>query len=85
MPYIPQEYRRRAAEKPSNSGELNYAITRILNGYLEYCAREDGGSSYTHFNDCLGALEGAKLELQRRVIAPYEDTKMQLNGDVYGS
>jgi len=33
--------------------------------------------------DAIGALECAKLELYRRVAAPYEDTKIAENGDVY--
>jgi hypothetical protein len=39
--------------------------------------------SYQSINDVLGALEGAKLEFYRRIAAPYEDTKIQENGDVY--
>ena len=31
----------------------------------------------------IGALEAAKLEFYRRVVAPYEDQKMLDNGDVY--
>ena len=31
----------------------------------------------------IGALECAKLELYRRIAAPYEDTKIQENGEVY--
>jgi len=38
---------------------------------------------YQNINDLLGALEGAKLELYRRVAAPYEDEKVESNGDVY--
>jgi len=30
-----------------------------------------------------GVLECAKLELYRRIAAPYEDTKIEENGDVY--
>jgi len=33
-------------------------------------------------NDAIGALEGAKLELYRRVISKYEDKKIMENGDV---
>jgi hypothetical protein len=43
----------------------------------------DVKKDYQAINDCLGALEGAKLELYRRVAAPYEDRKIQENGDVY--
>ena len=38
---------------------------------------------YQHVNDALGALEGAKLELYRRVAAPYENDKAVQHGDVY--
>ena len=31
----------------------------------------------------IGVLECAKLELYRRVAAPYEDDKIDENGDVY--
>jgi len=34
-------------------------------------------------NAIIGALECAKLELYRRVAAPYEDDKIAENGDVY--
>ena len=78
MPYINKSDRAQATTTPYTPGELNFAITSILLGYLLRC-----GDSYTFFNDCLGALEGAKLELYRRKIAPYEERKRKKNGDVY--
>ena len=59
-------------------GELNYLFT-ILS--IQYVKRK--GKSYTHMNDVIGALEGAKLEFYRRMVAPYEDEKIEENGDVY--
>ena len=59
-------------------GELNYLITEICQDYIL-----DKGLSYQTLNDVLGALEGCKLELYRRRVAPYEDGKIQANGDVY--
>lgn len=59
-------------------GELNYQITCLIVGFML-----ERGISYTTINDILGALEGAKLEFQRRVVGPYEDAKIRLNGDVY--
>ena len=41
------------------------------------------GNSYATINDIIGALEGAKMEFYRRVVAPYEDEKIKENGDVY--
>lgn len=81
MPYIRTEDRERLARKgeaPLTTGELNYAITKLLVGYAEL-----KGLSYLTINDCLGALEGAKAEFYRRVAVPYEDAKAHLNGDVY--
>ena len=78
MPYIPQEDRLKVKQLPATPGELNFAITKLLNNYLELC-----GLSYSTLNDCLGAVESAKLELYRRVVVPYEDRKIIENGDVY--
>jgi len=60
-----------------NCGELNYVITRIC---LQYIKKH--GQKYQKYNDVIGALEGAKLELYRRHVAPYEDNKFKSNGDV---
>lgn len=86
MPYIKQEARtqldsslpQRDEFVPATAGELNYCFTRFA---MEYLAVK--GVNYQSFNDIVGALEGAKLELYRRMIAPYETTKCAENGDVY--
>lgn len=83
MPYITVE--RRAdlydpTEQAENAGELNYLFTCIAIRYLRH-----KGKNYQHLNDIVGALEGAKLELYRRVAAPYEGKKIADNGDVYPS
>ena len=81
MPYIKQSDRYELwnydERKVSNPGELNYVITGVIHEYLT-----DNGESYQSYNDILGALEGAKLELYRRRVAPYEDKKITENGDV---
>jgi hypothetical protein len=78
MPYISQDRRAFAVNNPETPGELNFAITRILNIYIR---RQPW--NYQTLNDCLGALEGAKLEFYRRVVVPYEQDKEIENGDVY--
>lgn len=78
MPYIPQDAREDAAVEPVTPGELNYAVTRLVAEYVE-----QQGLNYAVINDVVGALEGAKLEFYRRVAAPYEDRKIEQNGDVY--
>jgi hypothetical protein len=79
MPYITQTARHelftRMAETP---GELNYEITQLIALYWG-----EGPPNYQRINDIVGALESAKAEFQRRVVAPYENAKIKENGDVY--
>lgn len=81
MPYITREARTRLdmGNKPENAGELNYAISKLIDDYLF----QKGGFRYEYLNEVTGALECAKLELYRRVIVPYEDEKLVESGDVY--
>lgn len=83
MPYVDRNARDRldAGGAPESAGELNYAITRLVDRYLVH----RGGIRYPHVNEVIGVLECAKLELYRRVAGPYEDAKMAETGDVYGS
>ena len=81
MPYIVQSRREalfKSGHDMDGSGELNYVLTRMLLKYVE-----QHGLSYKTINDILGALEGAKLEFYRRIVAPYEDIKIKENGDVF--
>jgi len=80
MPYIKSEQRININDGvlPMNAGELNYAITTMLIGYVQL-----KGLNYQTINDIVGAVEGAKLEFYRRVAAPYENVKIKENGDVY--
>lgn len=59
-----------------SAGELNYLITHLVHAFL------GSDINYQDYNDALGALEGAKLELYRRYVSPYEDVKAKVNGDV---
>ena len=83
MPYILPEDREQFEVlefvRPKNAGELNFCISTMLANYIE-----DTGRRYQNMNDIVGALEGAKAEFQRVVVAPYEDKKMAENGGVYG-
>lgn len=83
MPYIKQKRREAilAGEKPQDAGELNFAITVLVDNYL----KDKGGIRYSQLNEVIGAMDCAKLEFYRRVAAPYEDKKIEENGDVYRS
>ena len=92
MPYVDQYYKTlvdfaienivRQIEDfvPENkrSGVANYVITQMTNKL--YNSPESG---YNEYNNAIGVLECAKLELYRRVVSPYEDKKKEGNGDVY--
>lgn len=81
MPYIKVDDRielNTLMRDPETAGELNYAITKMVMFYLN-----EKKKNYQTMNDIIGALEGAKTEFYRRVVAPYEDQKISENGDVY--
>lgn len=65
-------------EQIGNVGELNYVLTTIANDYFQR-----NGMNYRAVNDVVGALRCAEAEFYRRVAAPYEDKKIEANGDVY--
>ena len=80
MPYIKKQHKDNLKNgfKAGTPGELNYLITLLLKEYIAV-----NELSYQTINDVVGALEGAKAEFQRRIVNPYEDAKIQENGDVY--
>ena len=68
------------------AGILNYCITRLINEVIV----ENLDSplfilqwNYNKINCAVGILECAKQELYRRIAGPYEDKKIEENGDVY--
>ena len=92
MPYIKNEKRNKITpviHGPSGriemnqidcAGDLNYAFTKLA---IDFLIKK--GLSYQTINDISGAFTEAQREFERRVVAPYEDTKIYLNGDVYPS
>lgn len=80
MPYIEQAARERLAItcSPRNEGELNYLITLLMQRYVAA-----GPLSYATLAQAHGAAGLAAAEFYRRRIAPYEDRKIDQNGDVY--
>ncbi len=81
MPYIPDKYERKILDRIvynffrllRQTGRLNYFLFKLAKTIC--CSYED----YRNF---IGELEAAKLEIYRRQIAPYEDSKKEMNGDV---
>jgi hypothetical protein len=91
MPYIPPEDRDAYDEVIQTlvedffhagsdwKGHMNYVVSSIIAGLIDSW----DGPRYSQINDLIGVLECIKLELYRRIAAPYEDIKAEENGDVY--
>jgi hypothetical protein len=87
MPYITQANRNSVEIElqcaglsfiPENAGELNFIVSTFIANYIK-----ENGLKYAIVNEMIGALECAKMELNRVIIGPYEDIKIAENGPVY--
>lgn len=86
MPYLSQESRDRLEEAVIGiesvdlvlPGDMNYLFTKIVRRYIF-----QHGLSYRNINDVMGAFDAAGKEFYRRIAVPYEDKKIEENGDVY--
>ena len=79
MPYIEKKQRPEVVEKgATDAGELNYLLTYHILRYLNSM-----GLCYQTINDIVGALKCCSDEFYRRIVVPYEDKKIEMNGDVY--
>jgi hypothetical protein len=82
MPYIKKEIRHKmdrvidamAKEDVKVNGDLNY----ILYKYCRYFI----SPSYNNYKNFCGELRQCATEIERRILAPYEDEKIIENGDV---
>jgi hypothetical protein len=94
MPYIPRDKRVKYDIHIENlatilnsqhdndiiSGEMNYILFRLA---MLLCDRESGGKCcYARLAVVSSALSEAQTEFRRRIMAPYEDQKIELEGDV---
>jgi hypothetical protein len=87
MPYIPEENRAifdkvvrkciRNMPIDTSYGEMNYLLTSILGTFIQ-----QNGVNYSTLQSVIGLLECVKLELYRRIVSPYEERKLDDNGDV---
>lgn len=68
-------------------GLLNYTITSLIKRVYKQSLQAETGNenpqmTYSDHNEVVGMLDCAKMEFYRRNTAPYEDVKIQQNGDV---
>ena len=82
MPYILPDQRPRIdaivksmiEEKIEPKGEMNY----LLFAYAKRAIKP----SYNNYKELIGELHCVITEIERRLLAPYEDQKIESNGDV---
>ena len=88
MPYIKKELRQKYSTGIHNlvqeleeipeldrDGHINYVVTVLLKRLYR-------PPKYRRYNKAIGVLECIKLEFYRRMVSPYEDIKINDNGDV---
>ncbi|MDD5016321.1 MAG: hypothetical protein PHW73_14725 [Atribacterota bacterium] len=89
MPYIKKDQRNIYSSSIENitsilsqnkwkKGDFNYCISMIINAWVK-----DTGLSYDTLSNITGVLNDIKTEFERKVVAPYENKKIEENGEVY--
>ncbi len=56
-------------------GHVNFIISKLLDKVYT--------PKYFNYNRAMGVLESVKQEFYRRKIAPYENKKIEENGDIF--
>ena len=77
---LASELSRRGIGSVARDGDLNYTISELLCEALDL----SDDPRYSKINLAVGVLECVKLELYRRLAAPYEDLKIEENCDTPG-
>ena len=84
MPYILEKDRPKFVKaiedlslKIESKGDLNYVISDLVGRLILKT-----GISYTKISEWIDGVHGAERELTRRLLDPYEDIKIEENGDV---
>lgn len=82
MPYI----------KPEDRAKMDSLVALMVSygvqpdGHLNYIlykfCKHSVKPSYNNYKNYIGELEECIAEIRRRMLGPYEDTKIQENGDV---
>lgn len=86
MPYIKEEDRKKLdsivdqmiLKGVEPDGKLNYIIFKFCKEYFEHKAKK----SYNNLKNFIAELTECGAEIRRRMLSPYEDEKIEENGDV---
>jgi hypothetical protein len=84
LPYIKEETRlwfddkiERLAKDILNPGDLCYCIYKLMKDVIL-----KNGPNFKIMSRVISEVECAKLEFYRRIVSPYEDKKIEENGDI---
>ena len=80
MPYI--EFNQRAdlafaLPEGLSTGQLNFILSDLVDQWIGPLP------NYDRLNSAIGVIECCKQEAYARIVRPYEDRKIESNGDVY--
>ena len=80
MPYI-KDYQRKALDPIVEDLADHVKPTGALN-YILFAYAKKIKPSYNHYKELIGELHCTITEIERRLLAPYEDKKIKENGDI---
>jgi len=83
MPYIKPEKRKHFDEIVELMEEKDVKADGDLNYILYKFCRQCIKPSYNNYKNFCGELRQCATEIERRLIAPYEDMKIKENGDIF--
>ena len=82
MPYIKQESRPTMDKVVDKMTEVDVRANGDLNYILYKYCKYNVAPSYGNYKNFCGELRQCATEIERRLLAPYEDEKIEENSDV---
>jgi hypothetical protein len=82
MPYIKQNERALMDEIVDLMAEIGVKANGDLNYLLYKYCKENVEPGYNNYKNFIGELRQCAVEIERRILAEYEDKKIKENGDV---
>ena len=82
MPYIKNQARLQKDPIVQLMKDLNVKADGDLNYILYKFCKEAVKPGYNNYKNFCGELRQCATEIERRILGPYEDSKIEENGDV---
>lgn len=82
MPYVKKEIRPILDKVVTEMNQASIRVNGDLNYVLYAFCKRHVDPSYNNYKNFCGELRQCATEIERRLLGPYEDTKIIENGDV---